>query len=222
MKTRNLTFALLLIVAIFVTKGYYVTQDVREAAQNSYREFELVANVVGPLMDSYEVTMIGNQVKASHSQSAIKELDGIFENTQSLQKKLLAEYIEACQGKETANDKELVVRAHDIDVFIDKMQVICRAGDVEALHKTLYTGEMYGVFEPALKCLNRISESKLKSAEKYKSHVVETLDTFNKVVMIGVSLLGILFVLLVHSAANHKEPRKKNLKKKTRAVNKIA
>lgn len=197
MKTKYLILALLVIVAVFVTKGFYVTRDVREANAQSYQQFEVFSNVLHPLIDSYGMHVVDATIKTANGQLDVNSLGHSLEAAQANQKRLLAQYVSIEQGVETLDDKELYIRANDVTNYIETLRGYCAANDLAALRETLANGTLYGNFDPIQSVLHRIGNSKLKASEDYKHHVESSLKEFERVMTLSGILIGILAVLAI-------------------------
>lgn len=221
MRTKHLIIALLVIVAIFVGKGMYVTDEVRETTDKSYQQFEMFQNVIHPLIDGYSINVVDETVKVAHGISDIKKLDKSLEESQSRQKFLLDSYIIQVQGTETMDDKELYMRFKEVNSLIEKLQVHAKANDLAALNRIIDSGELYAVFDPMQKCLHNIAGNRLQIAEAYRLQVEKSLKNFEKVMLLACVLIAILAVLAVRykettpCASSKRKKHKKISTKKT-------
>ena len=120
MRTRYLIIAMLVAVAIFVAKGFYVTQDVRQSTLASYQQFEFFSDRVHPLIDSYDEDVVDMIVRASHGLGDIKMLCPKLQAAQEQERVMLNNYILGLRGEETMDDKEMYIRAAEISIYIDQ------------------------------------------------------------------------------------------------------
>jgi hypothetical protein len=224
MRTKHLIVALLVIVSIFVTRGFYVVQEVNEATEKSYHEFEVISNNIAPLKNLYVAVVASTQVKAAHGLITPQEFLATLNLAEADEKKFLENYAKEVQGNETVYDRELFIQTLQIHSYVDRLQLMAEAGDVDAIHKAIYSGEMSSVFLPAYKTLNKISSERLISAANYKVQLQRTIHNFETVLKFSGTLILILAVLVVRykeysssSRAPFKSGRKKTLK--TRAAN---
>jgi hypothetical protein len=211
-------------VSIFVVRGFYVVQEVNDATETSYQEFEILSKDIAPLKNLYVAVIASTQVKTAHKLMSPADFLNVLNSAEADEKKLLESYAEAIRGKETVDDKELFVQTLQIHTYIDKMQALAEAGNVEGIHAAIYSGEMTTVFLPAYKTLNKISVAKLKTAEECKLQVKRTIHNFETVLKFSATLIMILAVLVVRykekavpfvSSRPLKSVRKKTLKTRT-------
>ena len=222
MRTKHLIVALLVIVSVFVVRGFYVVDEVSMATEKSYREFEVLSTTIAPLKNLYVAVIASSQVKAAHGLITPQEFLGMLNSAEADEKKLLETYAELVRGKETVSDRELFVHTVQIRTYVDKMQALANEGNVEEIHKAIYSGEMTTVFLPAYKTLNKISSEKLKVAQDYESQVQKTIHNFETVIKFAATLILIFAVLVVRYkervvpfASARKPTRKKTLKTRT-------
>jgi hypothetical protein len=221
MRTKHLIVALLVIVSIFVIRGFYVVQEVSEATEKSYHEFEVLSTTIAPLKNLYVAVDASSQVKVAHGLITPQEFLAVLNSAEAEEKKLLEGYAELVRGNETVSDRELFIHTLQIHTYIDKMQALASEGNVEEIHKAIYSGEMSSVFLPAYKTLNKISTEKLKIAQDYKGQVQRTIHNFETVIKFAGTLILIFAVLVVrykeHVApfTTRKTVRKKTLKTRT-------
>ena len=197
MRTKHLIVALLLIVAIFVTRGFYVVQEVNDSTETSYHEFELITTEIAPLKNIYVAVMASSQIKAADGLITSSQFLEIMNAAEAEETMLLENYAEDVRGKETVSDRELFTETLQIHSYVDRMQQLAREGNVEAIHATVYSGEMSSVYLSAYKTLNKISTAKLKTAEECKLRVKQTIHNFETVLKFSGTLIMILGVLVV-------------------------
>ncbi len=202
-----------MIVAIFVTKGFHVTSELRKATIKSYTQFEMVSEIIRPLMENYEGKLAGGVVLTTHGQMESHELVKVIDDVRVSQQKLLDQYIAATNDQETMDDKELYVCAANTILYMDKLRALAIENDVKGMHQTIYNGEFHSNFYPLHNVINKIKQAKLNEANNYRTSVEETLKNFARVMMFAGTLIVILGVL----AVKYKEeapPRTRTVHKK--------
>jgi uncharacterized protein YlzI (FlbEa/FlbD family) len=211
MRAKQAILTMLIIVAIFVSKGLYTSNILRGKIDQSYREFEVVTNTLSPLFDSYGITLVDSQVKVSHDLITIDQFRTILDKTLKLQHGLIDEYKKCVVGFETIDDKELFLRAQRVAEYIKKIQILSVRGDVKEIHAQLYNGEMYRVVDPMTEIINKILENKFDAAENSRKLALAELQAYEKVVYFTAALTIILGVALYRCKCDKlsgKKPRK--------------
>lgn len=211
MRAKQAIITMLFIVAIFVSKGLYTSNMLKNKIEHSYKEFEVVTNTLSPLFDSYGLTLVDSQVKVSHDLITIDQFRTTLTKTLALQQSLIASYKKSVEGVETIDDKELFTRAQRVSEYIKKIQVLSVRGDVKEIHNQLYNGEMYRVVDPMTEIINKILENKFDAAENSRKVAVAELEAYERVVYFTAALTIILGVALYRCRCNdlkNKKPRK--------------
>lgn len=215
MRTRYLIIAMLVAVAIFVAKGFYVTQDVRQSTLASYQQFEFFSDRVHPLIDSYDEDVVGMIVRASHGLGDIKMLCPKLQAAQEQERVMLNNYILGLRGEETMDDKEMYIRAAEISIYIDQLRAMCRVGDINGLRATIQSGELFCKFDAVQKILHKIGDNKLVAAKAHEQNVEKTLEHFDRVMLYASVLIAILAVLAVRYKEKTPRTKSRRSKKKT-------
>jgi len=214
MKAKHAVLSLLVIVVIFVSKGFHANYIVQKDMENVYKQFDMVTHTLSPLFDSYGLSMVDNQVKASHGLITVHEYCERLEKTILLQKKKIKEYSELVKGNETVDDKELFMRATEAYLYADKMMALCKKNDVISIHQSLYSGEMYKIIDPITACINRILDNKFQNSETYRKDALRAIKHHNDVMLFASILTVILGVVIIR----HNDCSSKKLDKKKKTI----
>jgi hypothetical protein len=197
MKTKHLIVALLVIVAIFIGKGMYVTDNVRETTNRSYQQFELFQTTIHPLVDVYSADVVDGTIKVAHGVINKETFLAQLENARQTRLILLDKYISEIRDTETIWDKELFIRTKEATAVMDKVQALVAANDLAGVRYMIQSGELYGVFDPLQKCLHRIADTRLSMAEDYRAEVDKSLKHFDYVMLLASVLIAIFAVAAV-------------------------
>jgi hypothetical protein len=219
MRAKQAILTMLIIVAIFVSKGLYTSNMLRGKIDQSYKEFEVVTNTLSPLFDSYGITLVDSQVKVSHDLITIDQFRTTLDKTLKLQHGLIDEYKKSVEGVETLDDKELFARTQRVTEYIKRIQVLSVRGDVKEIHAQLYNGEMYRLVDPVTEIINKILENKFDVAENSRRAAVAELEAYEKVVYFTAALTIILGVALFRCKGDcvaKKKPRRSTKRIKNR------
>jgi hypothetical protein len=219
MRAKQAILTMLIIVAIFVSKGLYTSNMLRGKIDQSYKEFEVVTNTLSPLFDSYGITLVDSQVKVSHDLITIDQFRTTLDKTLKLQHGLIDEYKKSVEGVETLDDKELFARTQRVTEYIKRIQVLSVRGDVKEIHAQLYNGEMYRLVDPVTEIINKILENKFDVAENSRRAAVAELEAYERVVYFTAALTIILGVALFRCKGDcvaRKKPRRSTKRIKNR------
>jgi len=197
MKARYAIFSLLIVVVVFLSTGYHANYSVKKDVERVYSEFGVVNNVLSPLFDSYSLILVDSQIKVSHGQMTVHQYCEELKRAMSIQKKKIEEYSEFVKTNKSVDDDELFKRAKDAYVYQNKMIKLCENGDINSIHESLYTGEMYKIVDPITTCINKILDGKYKNSEKYKKDALSTIKYHNDVMIFATILSGILGIALI-------------------------
>lgn len=197
MKAKHAVLSLLVIVVIFVSKGFHANHIVKKDIETVYNEFTVVTNTLSPLFDTYGLSMVDSQVKVSHKLISIHEYCEQVEKAMVVQKQKIKEYADIVKNNETVEDKELFMRASEAYIYANNMLMLCKKNDIEALHQSVYSGEMYKVIDPITNCINKIIDNKFKSSETYKKDALRAIKQHNDVMIFASILTGILTVAIL-------------------------
>jgi CHASE3 domain sensor protein len=219
MKPKHAVLSLLVIVVIFVSKGFHANYVVQKDMENVYKEFDTVTNTLSPLFDTYGLSMVDSQVKASHGLITAHEYCEQLEKAVATQKKKIQEYSEMVKGNESLDDKELFMRSTDAYIYANKMMGLCKKNDIEAIHQSLYSGEMYKIIDPMTGCINRILNNKFETSETYRKDALRAIKHHNDVMIFASVLTVILAIVIVrHDDCRSKRVDKKRKKSRVRRL----
>lgn len=218
MKAKHAVLSLLVIVVIFVSKGFHANYLVQRDIEKSYDEFNVVTNTLSPLFDSYALGMVDSQVKVSHGQITTHQYCEDIKKAVSIQKQKIKEYSQLVKNNETVEDKELFMRSSEAYIYANKMMDLCANsnGDASAIHLSLYSGEMYKIIDPITTCINKILDNKFENSEKYKKEALMAIKHHNDVMIFASVLTAILMVAILRCKDCY--PKKVDKKKKKNKV----
>lgn len=205
------------IVLTFLGTGYHVNKSVEQNIENSYREFEVVTNVLSPLFDTYALGIADSQVKVAHGQISVEEFCAVLVKNTDKQKVLLNEYAKFVSGKESLDDKQLFALVNSVFLYTSKIQDLCKKRDIDAIHAKLYSGELYKVIDPTTTCINRILDEKFLNTEKFKMIAKRDMTIHRRILTLASSLAMILGVMVLVSKKMER-CRKRSFKAKNKSV----
>lgn len=218
MKAKHAVLSLLVIVVIFVSKGFHANYIVQRDIEKTYTEFDVVTNTLSPLFDSYALNMVDNQVKVSHGLITPQQYCEALEKALYIQKQKLKEYAALIKNNETADDKELFVRSTEAYGYANRMMELCKADNTPAIHLSLYSGEMYKIIDPITANINKILDNKFQNSESYKKDALRAIKHHTDVMIFASVLTGILMVAILKCKDCY--PKKVDKKKKKRKLGK--
>lgn len=214
MKAKHAVLSLLVIVVIFVAKGFHANSVVEKDMESVYKEFDTVTNTLSPLFDTYGLAMVDTQVKASHGLISAHEYCEQLEKAVAIQKKKIKEYSEMVKGNESVDDKELFMRSTDAYIYANKMMALCKKNDIVGIHQSLYSGEMYKIIDPMTGCINRILNNKFETSETYRKNATNAIKQHTNVMLFASALTAILGIVIIRC----KDCSSKKLDKKKKKV----
>lgn len=217
MKAKHAILSLLVIVVIFVGKGFHANNIVKKDIETVYSEFTVVTNTLSPLFDTYGLSMVDTQIKVSHGLMSMHEYCEQVEKAIVLQKQKIKEYSEIVKDNETVEDKELFIRASEAYIYANKMLILCKKNDIDALHQSVYSGEMYRVIDPITNCINKIIDNKFQRSDTYKKNALLAIKQHNDVMIFASLLTGIFTVAILRckdDSTKKVDKRKKKAKVK--------
>jgi hypothetical protein len=197
MNTKYAVLSLIVIVVIFLLKGFHANYVVKRDIDIVYNEFTVVTNTLSPLFDTYGISMVDSQVKVSHGLISMDEYCDQVKNEMLSQEQRIKEYSDIVKNNETDDDKELFSRATEAHIYVNKMMELCKSKDVDAIHQSLYSGEMYKTIDPITACINRILENKFNNSNEYRKDALLAIERHNDVMIFALILTGILAIAIL-------------------------